>query len=144
MTARPDLRNRELAAIHIAKAQLGLDRATYEDMLWTVARVRSAADLDFAGRKQVLDHLQAQGFQSRRRRAGPPPANLYSQERGPLLRKIEALLAASGRHWFYADGIAKRMFKIELVRWCAPDQLHKVVAALEYDAKRRARREENI
>jgi phage gp16-like protein len=59
MTASPDTRRRELAQIHIAKAQLGLDEETYRSMLWTVGRVRSAADLDYAGRNAVLEHRKA-------------------------------------------------------------------------------------
>ena len=39
-----------------------MDDDAYRDVLWTVARVRSAADLDWSGRKRVLDHLKACGF----------------------------------------------------------------------------------
>ena len=39
--------------------------------------------------------------------------------------------------WEYADGMAKKMFKVEKLIWCTPQQLHKLVAALEY-AKARA------
>ena len=51
-------RNAELAAIHIAKAEAGMADDSYRDMLWTICRVRSAADLDYAGRRRVLDHLR--------------------------------------------------------------------------------------
>lgn len=56
------LRNAELAQIHIAKTQLGLDDETYRDVLWTVARVRSSKDLDWTGRKQLLEHFKAKGW----------------------------------------------------------------------------------
>jgi len=52
------LRRAELAQIHIAAKQLGIDRDTYEAMLHAVARVRSAGDLDWSGRKRVLEHLR--------------------------------------------------------------------------------------
>lgn len=59
-------RNKQLAMIHIAAADLGLrspvDDSAYRDMLWTVARVRSAADLDDSGRAAVLKHLRAAGW----------------------------------------------------------------------------------
>lgn len=62
-------RNIELAKIHIAAQQLGLtqpgDDSVYRDMLWSVARVRSAKDLDAGGRQAVLKHLRASGFQDR-------------------------------------------------------------------------------
>lgn len=145
MNARPDnLRNRELAQIHIAKKQLGLDDDTYRDMLWTVGRVHSSGDLGFTGRKQVLEHMKARGFKTgkptrdAKRVPGVRPANMDSPDRGPSLRKIEALLADAGRAWAYADGMAKKMFHVEKVSWCAVDQLHSLIAALMYDQKRRA------
>lgn len=62
MSARPqtadDLRKRELAAIHVSKAQLGLGDDEYRDLLFAVARVRSASELDWTGRKRVLDHMK--------------------------------------------------------------------------------------
>ncbi len=95
MTARDNTRSRELATIHIAKKQLGLDDETYRDMLWTVARVRSSAALDFAGRKNVLDHLKARGFKSApgKRAHEGRPRNIEGSERSPQLKKVEALLA---------------------------------------------------
>lgn len=56
------LRNAELAQIHVAKKQLGLDDETYRAVLWTVGRVRSAGDLDWTGRKTLLDHFKAKGW----------------------------------------------------------------------------------
>lgn len=58
-------RSNELAKIHIAKAQIPLDDETYRDMLWTVARVRSAKDLDAGGREAVLRHLKRTGWKDR-------------------------------------------------------------------------------
>lgn len=52
-------RKADLAAIHIAKASLGMDEDTYRDVLFTVCRVRSSAQLDFTGRKTFLAHLRA-------------------------------------------------------------------------------------
>ena len=56
------LRNAELAQIHIARAQLGIDEDTYRAVLWTVARVKSAKDLDWTGRKALLEHFRAKGW----------------------------------------------------------------------------------
>ena len=58
--ARDDARRAEIAKIHIARAQLGLDDDTYRAMLYGVtARVYSAAELTAAERRAVLDHLRA-------------------------------------------------------------------------------------
>lgn len=79
MSRSADLRARELAAIHVARRMLGLDEETYRLMLWTVARVHSAADLDHAGRQAVLDHLRAPRLPSVPAR---PPAR-GARARGP-------------------------------------------------------------
>jgi len=64
------VRRAQLAKIHIGAKQLGLidgeDRDTYEAMLYSVARVRSAADLDSAGRQRVISHLKRCGADFRR------------------------------------------------------------------------------
>lgn len=68
-------RNRDLAKIHIAAQQLGLDDSTYRDMLWSIGRVRSAGQLDAAGREAVLEHLRSCGFHDahpRTKRRYPP------------------------------------------------------------------------
>ncbi len=53
-------RNGDLAAIHMLKAQLQLTDDEYRDLMATVcAGVRSAALLDFTGRRRFLAHLQA-------------------------------------------------------------------------------------
>lgn len=129
-----DARHRELAKIHLAAKQLGFDRTTYEAMLWSIARVRSAKDLDEAGRRAVLEHLKARGFKPKRK-GRPAPAN----DRAPLIGKIDALLGDRPRA--YAEGILKHMYGDTApgrLEWANPEQLRKVVAALNYDAKRRA------
>ena len=49
----------ELGKIHIGKKQLFEDDGAYRDMLEAVAGVRSAAVLDEAGRRKVLEHMRA-------------------------------------------------------------------------------------
>ena len=138
-TKPPDRRRRELARIHIGAKALGLDRDGYEVMLWTVARVKSAADLDERGRRAVLAHLTAVGFRARPGGRTHPgrPHNIESGDRGPMLKKIEALLADAGRPWAYADAMARRMCHVERVAFCDLAQLRKLVSALVYAAKRR-------
>ena len=140
-------RNKELGAIHIRAAELGLDEATYRGMLQEVAGVRSARDLDESWRLRVLEHLRGLAEQKEvqnprpQKPVRPPypgkPANMDDEDRGRLLHKIEALLTDAGRSWAYVDSMAKRMFRIDRVAWCYPDQLHKIVAALMIDQKRR-------
>jgi Protein of unknown function (DUF1018) len=55
-------RKADLAAIHIAKKHLGWDTDHYRDILFSVCRVKSSAELDFTGRKRFLAHLRACGW----------------------------------------------------------------------------------
>lgn len=87
-------RSNELAKIHIAKGQLGLDDDTYRAMLWSVARVRSAKDLDAGGREAVLKHLRAVGWKDK---APSPGANRYQPGTPPaLIRWLWTQLAEAG------------------------------------------------
>ena len=126
-------RRAELAKIHLLAKELALDRDTYEQLLWTVARVRSAKDLDQHGRQSVIEHMRARGGGGARRST---PADA----RAPLIRKIRAQLNAAQRDDAYADATARHMFKVARYEWCSPDQLHRIVAAFAIDATRRAKR----
>lgn len=144
-----DLRRRELAQIHIAKTQLGMDDETYRAMLFSQGQVATSAALDVAGRRAVLKHLRASGFKTSldargasvpasKRSAHPgAPRNFGSADRAAMLGKVEALLADAKRPWSYADGMCKRMFNVDALTFVNPEQLHKLIAALEYDKKRR-------
>lgn len=139
-----DHRNRELAMIHVAKKQLAMDDESYRAMLWACGRVKSSKDLDYGGRQRVIEHLKKCGFTAVKGKRVYPgrPHNISSESRGPQLKKVEALLADAGREWAYADGMVKRMFNIERVAMCHEGQLQKLIAALSYDQKRRALKQE--
>ena len=137
MKTAADIRKRQLAQIHIAQTQLGMDDSAYREMLWAIGRVRSAKELDWAGRKRVLDHLAKCGFKPRG--GSGRPNNIDSADRGPQLRKVEALLADAKRPWSYADSLAQRMFGVDRIGFCTPQQLWSITAALSVDAKRRGK-----
>lgn len=133
-------RNRELGRIHLLAKQLGLTRDQYEAVLWTQARVESAADLDAHGRQVVIQHLQAHAD-----RAGIPrakPRQKPARNKTELVSKVRALLmdATPRRDDAYADGMARHMFGVERFTWLEPVQLHKLIAALAIDQRRRQRR----
>lgn len=136
MQAKANMRNRELAQIHIAKKDLGLDDETYRDMLFTIARVRSSGELDHAGRRRVIEHLHTRGWKPK---AGVKPKTPNAgSSKTALISKVGALLTVLNKSWPYADGMAKKMFKVEKLIWCTPQQIHKLVAALEYAKARQA------
>lgn len=140
MTAKGrDRRSRELAQIHQGAKALGMDTrdkdddSPYRAMLWSVARVRSAGDLDAGGRHAVIQHMKALGYQPRQWRPRP------SGDRQALLGKVRKQLDVAGRDEAYADALAKRICKVERLIWCDAQQLRKIIAALSYDAQRHGR-----
>jgi len=140
-TARAPLRTRQLAAIHACAKQLALDDDSYRALLARITGQRSAGHLSARDRARVLEELHRLGATAARqmRRAVPPatPTPQVAAAQQALLGKIGAILADSGRDWPYAQGIAKRMFKRERLEWLRADELHKLVAALMYDQRRR-------
>lgn len=138
---RQPLRTRQLAAIHASAKQLRLDDDAYRALLERITGLRSAAHLSALDRARVLEEFKRLGATAARqqRRAVPPPRNAphVKAEHQAMLGKIGAMLAESGRSWAYANGIAKRMFGRPRIEWLRSDELHKLVAALMYDQRRR-------
>jgi len=152
MKPAPDLRKRELAAIHIARGQLGMDEDTYRDMLWAVARVRSAADLDWTGRKRVLDHLAGCGAQIGGQRPVRPNEWAFidraAEDCRPMLRKLCVLCRElgieRGKQKRYVEGIARQMSGLDdggavvkPLELCTYSELWRITAALNKHLQRR-------
>jgi phage gp16-like protein len=131
------LRNADLAKIHIAKKQLGLDDETYRAMLRTHGGVSSSKDLSPMAAARVLAHLRSAGFKATAP-AGKGRKPRTTANRAEQLAKIEAQLADAKRPWSYADSMARHMFKVDQVGWLNTQQMSAVIAALDYDAKRRS------
>lgn len=134
-------RHRQLGRIHAGKKALALDDETYRCLLARVTGKRSSADMTGPERNQVLAELARLGFKAddaiarKRTWAGKPKAMT------PMLGKVEALLSEGKKPWSYAHAMARQMFKRERLEFLLPDELHKLIAALQVDAKRRASRE---
>jgi phage gp16-like protein len=148
----PAARNAALAKVHIAVGALGIDDAVYRVLLETLFAGRdpkraarwqkgkpSAKDLKDDELRELLDHFRRRGFQfTRPARAGRKRARqVLSKE--ALLKRIGAHLAEAGLPTSYADGIARRMFGVDAHDWLTAEQLWKLVAALEIDARRKGR-----
>lgn len=113
-----DQRRREIKLIHVGWQQLAmhdksLDEAAYRAMLWSVARVKSSKELDFAGRKKVLDHLKACGFKVAAKVNEWAFIDRAAADRQPLLRKICAVCRSMKVGKAYAEGAARRQHGIE-------------------------------
>ena len=134
--APKDQRTRDLALIHLGKQQLALDDETYRAMLHAVARVDSAARLDWAGRQRVLDHLKARGFKplNLRQKASSAAAVKVS----PLSNKILALWQDLHEAGAVRDGSERalnawvqRQTRVSAHRWLKSQQARAVIEALK-------------
>lgn len=138
-------RKADLARIHIAKKALNMSDDAYRDILFSVARVRSSAELDFTGRKRLLDHFKRCGWDGNKPGTSKPRTSSARPKRptpsvavAPMCRKVRAQLISLGSlPDSYADGIAKQMFGVDFFEWCNPDQLHALVAALGVEQRRK-------
>jgi phage gp16-like protein len=135
------IRDREIKLIHIAKRDLQLDDETYRAMLWSVARVRSAKDLDFTGRKKVLDHLKARGFKVK-----VAPANKdASDAQYRLIRALWSELHATGKVQHNTDqavrAYIKRMSGVADFKFMNGFQINTVIESLKLWSKREIRTE---
>ena len=77
-------RQSELAKIHIAKKDLGMEDDAYRAMLLDVAKVESSSKLDFHGRHAVLNRMKELGWKPKRKKVGP-------KSRQPQKTKVEFL-----------------------------------------------------
>lgn len=134
-TARPsrNLRSRQLAAIHVAKKNLGLDDESYRAVLRNATGLESAGDMDARQRAKVLADMRRRGFDRSPRRAatpalGPRPHNFRTN---PQYSKIEALLHECGKGWSYAGGISRNMFGKPRIEMCSAAELRGIITALE-------------
>ncbi len=132
-----------LAAIHASKKQLGLDDATYRQLLVQVTGKNSAKDMTQAERSAVLRRMRASGASKPQQKKAAYPGRPHNLNNEPMLQKIEAQLASMKLQWSYADAIAKRMFKIDKVAWLeSTEQFSAVIASLHKEQFKRREAEQ--
>lgn len=128
------LRKAELAQIHIARAQLGLDEETYRAVLWTVGRVKSAKDLDWTGRKKLLEHFRAKGWKPAPPK-GAKAAKPVSGGQEGMIRALWSDLHDAGKVREPGEAALgswlKRNRLPERVEWLDTKQLTRAIEALK-------------
>lgn len=123
-----------MAKIHIAKKELCLPEDIYRGIILELFGVDSAGKLKNEDLVKLCTHFEKIGWQSKPPRKKPAP----TRERQSMLKKIWAICYDLGLPVpEYAEGMVKRMFKIDSINWCSTEQLHKVIAALIYHKKRK-------
>lgn len=129
---KPDARNSQLAQIHIAKKNLGLDDETYRDMLFTIARVRSSSELDHAGRAKVLDHLKKCGWKPK---TSPMKSRPTDDPQINMCRALWLELHAVGKVHNPEEAAlqryAQRQTKIARLEWLNSKQMNTVIESLK-------------
>ncbi len=124
--------------IHTLKGALGLDEETYRATLAGYG-VASSKDLRPAQAALLIRDLEqkavAAGVWKTKNppQAGKRPAKV---ERNLQMSKIEALLTVGGKPWGYADALAQRICKVNLVVWVPDGDLYKIITALRKQAQR--------
>lgn len=135
-----DIRRRELAMIHMAKAELRMADDTYRDLLWTVGRVRSSADLDWVGRKKLLEHLRACGWKPRPAAKARPTRPMADDAQSKKIRAMWLALHGAGVVRDSSEralaSYVKRQTRVEALEWLHMDQAEKVIEALKKWAHR--------
>lgn len=138
-------RKADLAAIHIAKAELGWDDDYYRDILWAVCRVRSSALLDHANRKRFLAHLRACGWSggSKRGRGADRPATAPRKALTGPQRKMWSLWqqlfeakVVEDRRMPALLAFAERQTGVARLEWLNPAQEDLVIQSLKAWLKR--------
>jgi phage gp16-like protein len=127
-------RRAELAAIHVAVKQLGLDDATYREFLFATTGRRSAAELSDGQRQQVIELLRSRGFkrtpteEKRARRMADNRQLAMIRGLWKKLRYAGALADPSERH---LSAFVKKMTGIESPEWLNPQEAITVIEALK-------------
>ncbi len=128
-----DQKRRDLAKIHIARKELGMEEEDYRAMLQDVAGVGSSADLTVAGRSKVLRRLEKLGWKPKTRK---PRQKITARE--PVDRKIRALWldlanlgAVRDRSEKALNSYVSRQTGVDRLDWLSSKQAEKVIEALK-------------
>ncbi len=147
-----DIRRRELAQIHIAVQELGMTDDDHRSLLWSVCQVKSAADLDWTGRKRYLDHLKKLGFKPRSKTAKPgqqrvrgpgkaqPSRQLAQDAESRKIRALWLLLHQLGAVRNPSEeslaAYVKRITKVDALQWISGEQAETLIETLKKWAMR--------
>jgi phage gp16-like protein len=133
----------QIKLIHVAKNRVGMTDLEYRDLL-AGFKAYSCKQLNQTDFEQIMRHFHKLGFAwtpnvARDSVPCPDPTGqrpVPRESKAALLGKIGKQLTSLGLPWTYADRMASQMFKVALVKWLRPHQLHKLVAALTYHQQR--------
>jgi len=132
-------RAKEIALIHIAKAELGMDEKDYRSFIKYHGGEASAKDLSSQGRFKVLKAFIAAGADINIPAPFSSGMPTPEADKAPLIRKIDAILYDINADRNYVRAMAKRMFQekaVDVLEWTPVEQLRKLASALSYHQRR--------
>jgi phage gp16-like protein len=136
MKSTSQSRNSQLAQIHIARAQLDMAEDVYRELLMKLGRVTTAADLDDAGRRVLLNHFKKLGFVP----AGPK-SELAKTKQGRYLLVLWKELFLAGRVQDRREAALlayiKNHAKVDHIKWLTDDHYSEMVRQLKQWAGRK-------
>lgn len=130
--------NKKKAVIHIAKAQVGMSKEEYEDLLGSVG-VESSKDLTGKTFAVVMGHFEQLGFKTKSKTRQRKTKNLPLGKRESM-SKIEAIILDMGLSWGYVDAIAKSRFDVDRAQWLEAEELRKLLQMMIIHQKRQRRK----
>lgn len=139
-------RQSELAQIHIAKKDLGMEDDAYRALLMDVAKVDSSSKLDFQGRHAVIHRMKALGWKPKPRKVGPksnkPKGPVYKKSLGDKIRALWIELYELGIIHDKSEAAlmkyVKRMTggKFEAPQFCDTPEAIKIIESIKQWRKR--------
>lgn len=134
-------RRAELAQIHIGAEALGMDTkdpdpsSDYRSMLWTVGRVHTSSDLDYAGRQSVLAHLKSRGWKNKPAIKAKTSRRLASDEVSKKIRALWIELRDAGALKDSSEAALNayvhRITKVSALEWLSWKQASLVIETLK-------------
>jgi len=129
-------RNNQLAMIHIAKKELGLDDDTYRDIVRLVSNGResSAGNLDYAERNKLLDHFKARGFKNspaKNAKTRPLATDDQSKKIRALWLELHSFGAVRNSSEAALATYVKRQTGVNALQWLNTHQASQVIEALK-------------
>ncbi len=141
------MNNKQLAVIHVAKKELGLDDEAYRAALLAHGGVDSARELDREGFQAVMKHFEASGFKSRgtaSRATWKPPEMGPGMASDGQVKKIIALWYTmpdyyrKGNEMKALNAFLSKTCGVSRLEWLTPKKAHNVIEAIKNISKRRA------
>ncbi len=140
------MNNKQLALVHIAKKELGLDDEAYRAILLAHGGVDSAKDLNQDGFEAVMEHFEASGFKAKNahKPQWKPPRMGPGMASDAQVRKIIALWYTltgyyqEGREMKALSAFLGKTCGVSRLEWLTPEKAHNAIEAIKAIQNRRA------